>query len=206
MPSTARDDLIVQILTQAFMNDPFMAWTFDDPATQASCLETWWRYVVEHPSDGAEVSIAEDRSSAALWRSPFVPQGSPDDGVPAGMAPFIAMLEPLVGRRLGVVLEMFGQIERAHPIEPHWYLSAVGTLPAMQGRGRGRVLLQPVLDHCDQEGLPIYLESSNPRNLDFYDRLGFRVTSTIDSPDNLVHLTAMWRDPLVGQPYGGRGR
>lgn len=196
MPDTARDDLVIHILTQAFMSDPFMAWTFDDPATQANCLETWWRYVVEHPPDGAEVSIAEDGSSAALWRSPSVPQSSPDDGVPPGMAPFVAMLEPLVDRRLGVVLEMFGQIERAHPVEPHWYLSAVGTLPAAQGRGRGRVLLQPVLDRCDQEGLPIYLESSNPRNLDFYDRLGFRVTSTVDTPDGLAHVTAMWRDPL----------
>ena len=58
---------------------------------------------------------------------------------------------------------------------------------------RGDVtLLEPGLARADAEGLPCYLESSNPLNVGLYERHGFEVTREHHLPDGPL-LTYMWR-------------
>ena len=40
----------------------------------------------------------------------------------------------------------------------------MGFEPEWQGRGLSTALLRPVLERCDDEKLPAYLEASSPRN------------------------------------------
>jgi GNAT superfamily N-acetyltransferase len=54
----------------------------------------------------------------------------------------------------------------------------LGTDPRYQGKGIGSALLAPVLEQCDAEGLPAYLESTKERNVPFYARHGFEVTES----------------------------
>jgi GNAT superfamily N-acetyltransferase len=71
------------------------------------------------------------------------------------------------------VLELIERFDAAHPRhEPHYYLSLLGTHPAHTGRGLGMGLAR-ILQHIDEEGLPAYLESSNPANNHRYERHGF---------------------------------
>ena len=35
--------------------------------------------------------------------------------------------------------------------------------PELQGRGIGSALMQPVLERCDRDGMPAYLEATTPR-------------------------------------------
>lgn len=79
-----------------------------------------------------------------------------------------------------------------HPSEPHWYLPLIGVEPAQQGGGRGAVLMREALARCDRDGLPAYLESTNPRNIPFYERFGFRPVGEIQA-GNGPKLTPMWR-------------
>jgi GNAT superfamily N-acetyltransferase len=92
---------------------------------------------------------------------------------------------PMVGRAL---LE----VEHAHPTEPHWYLAILGVRPERTGRGLGGALLEPGLARADAEGMPSYLENSNPRNVPFYERHGFDVVAEHWLPNGPV-LTYMWR-------------
>jgi Acetyltransferases len=66
-----------------------------------------------------------------------------------------------------------------HPHEPHWYLPIIGVDPPHQGRGLGEQLMAHALARCDADRLPAYLESSNPRNLSFYQRHGFEALGRI---------------------------
>ena len=59
------------------------------------------------------------------------------------------------------------------PLRPHFYLGVLGVTPSRQGAGLGGVLVEPVLVECDRCGHVAHLESSNPRNLGFYERSGF---------------------------------
>ena len=87
-----------------------------------------------------------------------------------------------------------GSIAEHHPRDvPHFYLFAIGTAPMAQRHGHGGKLLRHVLDRCDAEGLPAYLEASNPVNIAFYEHNGFRLRNKVTLPDGPT-LDLMWRD------------
>jgi GNAT superfamily N-acetyltransferase len=91
-------------------------------------------------------------------------------------------------------LRLLAKVEEIHPEEPHWYLAALGTAPEQQGKGEASAALAPVLQRCDDEGVPAYLESSKESNLPFYRRHGFEVTTELRVPGGPVFYP-MWRDP-----------
>ena len=74
---------------------------------------------------------------------------------------------------------VFEQMASFHPRESHWYLPLIGVDPARQGQRLGDKLMVHALARCDADGLPAYLESSNPRNIPFYLRHGFEVMGKI---------------------------
>ncbi len=74
---------------------------------------------------------------------------------------------------------VFEQMATFHPQEPHWYLPLIGVDPTCQGRGLGDKLMVPAIARCDADRFPAYLESSNPRNIPFYQRHGFEVMGKI---------------------------
>src|SRR5205809_572948 len=83
--------------------------------------------------------------------------------------------------------------------EPHAYLFLLGARPRWQSRGLGSALLRTVLEQCDREGTPAYLEASSPDNRRLYLRHGFEVTGEIALPDG-PSMWPMWRAPLELAP------
>jgi GNAT superfamily N-acetyltransferase len=200
-PSTPRlvdladaDGLAVaaDVLTAAFTGDPVMHWLFPGAASHVRSLHTWWELMLSLQRADAEVWLSPTSSTAALWRAPVFEAPDPD---PAARERFVEVVAGLVGDRAEEVFGFFGRIGEAHPAQPHWYLAAVGSMPEHQGTGAGAAILAPVLAHCDAGGLPAYLESSNPRNVPFYHRLGFVETGTLTTPDGAATMTLMWRTP-----------
>lgn len=64
-----------------------------------------------------------------------------------------------------------------------------------RGSGRGRAAVAPTLATIDAEGWSCGLVSTNPRNVPFYERLGFVVVSDVSSPRGEVTLRPMHREP-----------
>jgi len=185
---------IQTVLTSAFTGDPFMKWLFPGSEHQNN-LQTWWEYISQASSKNgfSHFDIDEENTTASIWGKPkFEKEKDSND---EGFNNFVSFLEPLVGERLPTVLQALYEVSLEHPHEPHWYLQAVGTTPNMQGKGKGAALLLPILDICDATGLGAYLESSNPRNISFYYRLGFEIRKELILADGQVQLTCMWRQP-----------
>ena len=65
----------------------------------------------------------------------------------------------------------------------------------MAGPGIGTALLGPVLERCDRDGRPAYLEASSPRNRACYERNGFRVLEEYRLGRDGPPGWRMWRDP-----------
>lgn len=176
-------------LAAAFVDDPLMSWLFEDRAARPAQLLQWWSWMLDHRPGHAEVLATVDDASAALWYGP--------DPVDDGEArDFVGLVTALLGADVArVKLAGLAVVPAAHPHhERHWYLAAVGTRPAQQGHGRAPNVLAPVLARADATGTACYLESSNARNVPFYERLGFAVTGTIEIPGG-PSLTPMWRVP-----------
>ena len=88
-------------------------------------------------------------------------------------------------------MERFDAAHPAHP--PHYYLSLLGTHDRHRGRGIGMGLLAASLDLIDAEGMPAYLESTNPANNQRYMRHGFEPAGTVELANGHV-VTTMWRE------------
>lgn len=105
--------------------------------------------------------------AVALW----LPPGTEPDGE-AITSVLTETVAPEQHRDLFAVLE---QMDAAHPKYPHWYLPWFGVDTADQGRGIGSQLMQYCLRIVDEQQLPAYLETPNPRSIPFYERHGFAV-------------------------------
>src|SRR5581483_7264621 len=101
-------------------------------------------------------------------------------------ADLLAFFIDVIGERAAFVSDGLDQLRTRHPAEPHFYLSLLATHPADQGKGLGVAMVAPVLERCDATGTVAFLESSNIRNVPFYERLGFRVVDEVTMPDGPV--------------------
>jgi ribosomal protein S18 acetylase RimI-like enzyme len=167
-----------------------MSWLLPDPRQRAERLPDFWRHALRdlhgtHASFFTTPSFA----GAAVWDPPGYWKVSILQMIRFGPA-FIKIFRTRCLRGLALL----NAVERHHPREPHYYLFALGTDPAFQGRGIGAALLAPILAKSDVERLPAYLESSNKRNVPFYQRNGFRVLQEIVVPDGPT-ITLMRRPP-----------
>lgn len=187
-----------RIAAAGFFDDPVMGWVFRDPGDRLAKLENIFGGLVDDmlPDRGVVHLLGE--VSVAFWREPGFDERRPaseriqdagsEDAEPE---PFV---NPFTDEELERLIVLGAAMSEAHPHEEHWYLNVVSTLPGHQGRGLGAAVLRPVLERCDAEGHPAYLESSNPRNQSLYRRHGFVEGEPIPVGDG-PPLVPMWRDP-----------
>ena len=64
------------------------------------------------------------------------------------------------------------------PPAPHYYLGVIGTAPTLQGAGIGTQLIRSFCEVSASDPLSsgVYLETAQPSNLGFYERVGFAET------------------------------
>jgi len=182
-------DALTETLALAFREDPVWSWGFSVRERGLDGMRAAWRLFL-HSALGYEwVWRTEDGSAVALWTPPGKPDLLPEDE---------ERFEPLMREALGSgaerLLEAFERFEKARPSEPHYYLSLLGTHPDRSGQGWGMGLLADNLARIDPEGMPAYLESSNPANVPRYERLGFTVFDEFAVSEE-IGVAQMWREP-----------
>ncbi|WP_406468375.1 GNAT family N-acetyltransferase [Streptomyces hirsutus] len=186
-------ELLVRLLDEAFQDDPVSGWVF--PGTE-------YRRTTHHRLMGAftdivlaegRIDVMEDGSACALWISmPADDHGAGDPADDEGPAQVRRAVDPENER-----VEMIGRLTAGvHPTgRAHEYLWMIGVLPGRQGEGLGTALIGSVLDRCDREGLPAYLEASSVRSRLLYERLGFaQVCEPLRLPEG-PRMWPMWREP-----------
>jgi ribosomal protein S18 acetylase RimI-like enzyme len=184
----------VAALTRAFLDDPVMKWIFPDDRMRERRLPPFFASALRSTglhSEGTEVVVAAGQvQGCAIWMAP----GTWRPPLRRQLAALPSVMFRLRSR-LPVASVTYGALQRVHPERPHWYLSGIGTDPPAQGTGVGSALMQSRLVRCDAAGEPAYLESSNERNVPFYQRHGFRVTGELTIPGGGPTFWLMWREP-----------
>jgi ribosomal protein S18 acetylase RimI-like enzyme len=180
---------VVETLAAAFHDDPFMAWWVPDEPRRREILPACFEIVVDANQPHDEVYTTDPLpAAAAVW---IPPGAQPTADEAAEMVSWYAEVAAETAERLFHALE---RMEEHHPTEPHAYLFLLGTRPAWQSQGLGSALLREVLDRCDTDGTPAYLEATSPGNQRLYQRHGFEVVGEIALPDG-PSLWPMWREP-----------
>jgi ribosomal protein S18 acetylase RimI-like enzyme len=188
---TAADvDEIAAVMARAFFDDPLQVWLFPDAGARLDTLRRMFALQIRYGSVPLGESYTDSTCAcAAFWLPPG--RWQPDESPMDGMHP----LAEIVGAAIGRLQAAYRVMVSAHPVEPHFYLSGVGTDPPRQGAGLGSAVLAPVLGRCDQDGIAAYLESTKERNIRFYEHHGFDVTGTIAPEPDGPLMWCMWRDP-----------
>jgi GNAT superfamily N-acetyltransferase len=202
------DDLpaIGEALALAFEDDPLWGWAFESGTRERKLesLSAVFGFFAGAALDFGWVRVTDGAEAVALWIPPGSPEMTPADE--ARMPGLIAAsCEPEPARR---VMEMLDAFERNHPHEPpHFYLSLLATHPDHAGKRLGVGLVADNLAEMDAADppAPAFLESSNPRNLARYERLGFRPVRDVELVAGLTG-TQMWRGPGGSVPPEAHGR
>jgi GNAT superfamily N-acetyltransferase len=155
-------------LADAFYDDPIFGWLMPDDHARLGRLRRFYATELRHVGltrghawTSNELIGAAISTPPGAWRVPprvMLAQGA------------------LFGRHIVRAAILPPAVERRHLREPHYYFAHIGVTPHAQGQGLGSALMGPILDRCDREGLPAYLEASSERSATLYERLGFRIT------------------------------
>ena len=181
----AQRQSVVNTLALAFVADPVVRWL----AHSADVYLNAFGHIVDAMGGRAfglgTAYYLDDFSAASVWLPPNERMG--DDAFTAFLA--VAALPDAIAADMGGVA---GQMGAYHPHEPHWYLPMLGVDASQQGRGLGAILMKYALAQADIDHLPAYLESSNPKNIPFYERHGFETIGLIQAGSS-PPLTPMYR-------------
>ena len=187
-----RDDIpaMADTLSRAFHHDPIVDWVFRDEGSRPKYTRRFFAGRARVLIGQREIYVAED-AAVAMWARPDEWRDPPLQAMKE-----LAVLAPGVGTRAFNVIRGLVQVEAHHPKVPHWYLAVLGTEPDRQGEGLATALLRQVLDDCDRDEVPAYLETGTERNVAFYTRHGFKVSEELRLPKG-PPIWLMWREPRL---------
>lgn len=176
----------LKTLVLGFAADPVARWIWPEPEKYLTLMPRFSEAFGGRAFENKTAYMADGGRAIALWLPPDVePDGETMEAI-LGEG-----LRPEIADDIG---EFLKGMAAYHPHEPHWYLPLIAADPSWLNRGLGAALMKHALRRCDQDGLPAYLESSNPRNISLYERHGFKVIGEIQSGTSPV-MTPMLRPP-----------
>jgi len=188
----ADTDTVVEILAQAFLDDPASNWVIPDPDLLLEVNRRVFRVVADTALAAGHLDVDDRVTAAAVWFDIPADTGEPTaDPADDEFARAIAeACRPYADRAL-TLTRVLAEHHPGHTA--HRYLPYVGVAPQAQGTGLGTELLRARLG---ADGTPSYLEASSTRNHELYRRLGFKdLREPVTLPEGGPPLWPMWHEP-----------
>jgi ribosomal protein S18 acetylase RimI-like enzyme len=193
----SQQDQAAEVLSRAFIEDPFHLELLPDRDERMRAIQRLWRAVLRYSLAYGENITTPNTTGVACWLPPGNTRITYWRMLRTGFVIPRAVLK--FGLRTGLrLLDAANTIDSAHHnlmVEPHWYLWVLAVDPECRGQGIGGKLLEPGLAQADQNGLPCYLETMNPKNVAFYEKRRFEVVKILDLLDQKVQSWMMVREP-----------
>lgn len=189
---------LASALYEALIPDPFYIELLRDiPGSEQERQEILMRYMDYSMAEGEKygrLTIAGDPPyGAAIWSHPL--DATTDNEKSLLKKDFIKtyMGQPALKAYSTIVSFMSEQLDAV--LQDAWYLSIAGIKPTYQGQGLGAGLLMEVLNEMDKNGILTYLETFTPRNIRFYERMGYKATREVFEPVTGSPYWIMAREP-----------
>jgi len=176
---------VAGLVATAFNPLDVSQWLVPDPQERYDIFPHYFGIVVDHALECGTVHVTNDLTGAAVW----LPVPHPE--IPG----YDDKIEAACGEWADRFRQLDAAMHKAHPTKAdHDYLAFLAVHPTRQGHRYGTALLRHHLDHLDEAGRPAYLEASNSRSRDLYERLGWSdCAPTLDLPYQGERMYPMWR-------------
>lgn len=180
---------VSRVLAAAFQDDPVLAWTLPDPRRRRLVLPATFALFVEALARHGETYLTDDGAGVALWVPPLANPMAEHDA-----EQWERRLAKVMGPDTPRMIELIAALDEHHPHGSLYYLNLLAVRPERQGRGIGSKLLEHVLERCDREATPAYLEATSEGGKSLYERHGFEALESFTLPGG-PPLYPMWRTP-----------
>ena len=166
-----------------------------EPEIRAAVTGAWFGLLAEYAAGlddrgpaGKVLYIDDDDgrlAATAVWFD--------NTGTPPPFDEYPQRLVDLAGQHLPHFQRLDQAFDTHHPTEPHWYLAFLAVRPDLWSHGLGTRLLDHTHSELDHQGLPAYLEATNPQNVALYQRAGYKDMDPFELPVGPATFYRMWR-------------
>ena len=188
--TSADIDAVTEIIADAFASDPVWGAALARADGSTAHHAAYWRLFVEGAVPQGLVFRSDDDAAVAVWIPPGGEEMSDDQ---------VEQLRQVVRNNLepgaqDAMFALWDRFDENHPhTEPHVYLSLLATHRDHRGHGIAQALVRENLAGFDRQGIPAYLESTNPANDHRYERLGFAKIGSFEGSTAGSVVSTMWR-------------
>jgi GNAT superfamily N-acetyltransferase len=186
-------DRAVDVLCAAFDDDPALRFLLPDDDTRRAVAPRLARASCRYAMAHGVAWCTDDVDAVALRRPPGAEDLDAWGVVTSGLAALPFLLGPAATWRLARADWETSRRHAAALSEPHWYLWNLAVRPDRQGTGLGSALMAHTFAQADHDGVPCYLETTNPRSLAIHRAHGFDVVAAGPIPGTPLTVWSMVR-------------
>ncbi len=191
MINARRKDIptLIKILTPPFSANLSVNRCVKQDGRQLQRIENQIRYVSNISIKNSFAFIDTTKKGAVLCNL--------SNGRKATILDNLYFLFKVSGMKLGLqLIKREKLLKQIHPKLNHCHLWFIGVENASQGDGIGTRMIEYLKQICQEKRLPIYLETSNPNNIKFYEKNGFKLNRIIKLPMDDFELYFYSWDPF----------
>ena len=188
--------VLAEKLGRAFEGDPICRYVFPEEEPRRQRARHFYELVMRVSfRRGWVFAPSEELEGAACWLPPHREHPGAWQYFLAGALITMLRTGPGAMARIESIGKILDERHRKFAPEPHYYLACLGTAPEHRGRGFAGKLVRPMLELCDREGMPLYLETHNAANPPLYERFGFKTMDESPIPETDMTQWSMLRPP-----------
>ena len=178
------------VLGQGFVTEPMLQWSLGTHGDVARRFTEYFEYFNETLTQLGMLWEAGRARGAAVW----IPADADNAWTQAVDAsrPSVHTLTSDGGRRYDAYWEW---VSARIPDERLWHLDSVAVEAGSRGTGVGTGLIRFGLERARAENTGACLETATPKNVPYYEHLGFRVIDHANAPRGGPHTWFLRWDP-----------
>ena len=185
------------VLSESFFDYPMFTFYFSDPKRRTRYLSWYFRNILNCALCYGEVYTTPEISGVIFTLPPGHTKISAWEYIQNGffLTPFV-----LGFRKYKQSMDCESFVGYTHEIlmenRLHYYLWGLAVHPSQKSKGIGAALMQPVLAKADARKMPIYLETHDENNIQYYQKHGFDLIHTVRIPRYELPIWCMLREPI----------
>ena len=195
------------VLFEAFLDDPFFEYMLGTRRSDERLVRSFHAFTINlgirygevyaptETLEGVAVWLRPGRTEMTAWKS--LVSGIPGIGVIRSLGWKGALT---LARRMAAYASYSDGLHKTLVPDRHWYLLSIGIGVQYRGKGYASKLLRPMLERCDSDRLPCYLETHNESNVGLYGHYGFVAGAEGVLPGSARRHWAMVRNPRGSRP------
>lgn len=176
MQSTEKQ-IIVDILRKSFQDNKSVNFVVKQDRKREARIKKLMEYSYFQGENFGKIYFSKDQNACAIVLIP-----SKKKTTLKGILWDLKLVFSCMGiSNVSKVLKRESEIKKHHPDFSFLHLWYIGVNPEFQGKSKGTELMAKIMYDAKELNLPIYLETSNPKNFPFYEKLGFKMISELNS-------------------------